>query len=105
MNENLFIIVIVCLSPLLILAWLNILYLILNRRKNANQDISILSIISLYLFSLVPIGFFVGYHLMNGKVKNIDNKAFKYSEGVRSNGNLILIISIASTLFSIINLI
>lgn len=104
MNNNLFTIVIVCLSPLLILAWLNILYLIFNRRKDTNQDISILSIMSLYLFSLVPIGFLVGYHLMNGRIKNLENKDFKYSQSVRSNGNLIFIISIASTLFSIINL-
>lgn len=104
MNENLFVIVAIILSPLLVLAWINIFYLFLNRRKDTNQNISILSIVSLYLFSLVPIGFFVGYHLMNGKVKNLNEKGFKYSEGVRVNGNLILIVSIASTLLSILNL-
>jgi len=100
MNENLFIVLIVALSPLLVLAWINILYLIFNRKKDVNQD---LSIISLYLFSLVPLGLFIGYHLMSKKVKTKDNN-YKYSEGIRSNGNLILIISIASTLFSLINL-
>lgn len=104
MNEKLFVIVAITLFPLLVLAWLNILYLILNRQKEANQNISIISLTSLYLFSLVPIGFFVGYHLMNGKVKNLDTEDFKYSEGVRNNGSLMLIISIASTLLSIINL-
>ena len=104
MNENLFIVVIVVLSPLLLLAWFNILYLFLSKKKEANQDLSIISIISLYLFSLVPVGLFVGYYLMSKKVKTTDSPNYKYSEEVRSNGSLILIISIASTLFSLLNL-
>ncbi len=94
---------IIVLSPLFALAWINIFYLIFNKKKDVNQDLSITSIMSLYLVSLVPLGLFIGYHLMNKKVKTKGNN-YKYSEGIRSNGNLILIISIASTLFSLINL-
>jgi hypothetical protein len=103
MNEILFTPLIIILLPIFIVAWANILYLIFNRKKEINQDLSIMSIMSLYLFSLVPLGLFVGYHLMNKKVKTKDGN-YKYSEGIRQNGNLILIISIASTLFSLINL-
>lgn len=102
MNGNLFIII---LSPILLLAWINIIYLIFNKKKETHQDLSIISITSLYLFSLVPLGLFVGYHLISKKIKAIDNHDYKYSRPVRSNGNLILIISIASTLFSLINII
>lgn len=102
MNENIFIIAVIILSPLLVLAWVNLLYLIFNRRKDVNQDLSILAIISLYLLSLVPIGVFVGYHLMYKKIRS--TAEFKYSKSIRDNGSLILIIGIASTIFSLINL-
>ena len=102
MNENIFITVVVLLSPILVLAWVNLFYLIFNRSKEANQDLSILAIISLYLLSLVPIGVFVGYHLMYRKIKSTGE--FKYSKSIRNNGSLILIIAIASTIFSLINL-
>jgi hypothetical protein len=103
MNENLFITAIIILSPLLILAWINLFYLIFNRRKDTNQDLSILSMVSLYVFSLVPIGMFIGLHLSNQKIKVIND--YKYTKNIRDNGNLILIISIFSTLFSLINLV
>jgi hypothetical protein len=103
MNENLFITAIIILSPLLILAWINLFYLIFNRRKDTNQDLSILSMASLYVFSLVPIGMFIGLHLRNQKIKVIND--YKYTKNIRDNGNLILIISIFSTLFSLINLV
>lgn len=103
MNDTLLIVLTILLSPLLVLAWINFFYLIFNKKKDINQDLSIASIMSLYLFSLVPLGLFIGYHLTNKKVKTKDYN-YKYSEGIRSNGNLILIISIASTLFSLINL-
>jgi len=103
MNENLFITAIIILSPLLILAWINLFYLIFNRRKDTNQDLSIIAILSLYVTSLVPLGIFVGYHLVYKKIK--PTTEFKYSKSIRNNGDLILIISIASTLFSLINVI
>lgn len=102
MNENLFIIVLLVLSPIILLAWINIFYLIFNKRKDANQDLSIVALVSLYLTSLAPIGAVIGFHLMNKKIKS--TKEFKYSESIRSNGNLILIISIASTVFALIKL-
>lgn len=104
MKEYFLIVLIGVLSPFLVLAWVNILYLIFNKKKDINQDLSIISIISLYFFSLVPLGLFIGFHLMSKKMKTKENN-YKYSDGVRSNGNLILIISIASTLFSLINLV
>ena len=102
MNEKLFITLVVVLSPLLVLSWVNILYLIFNRRKDVNQDLSLVSVVSLYLFSFVPLGLFVGYHIMSKKITLGDD--YKYSKVIRTNGSLILIISIASTLFSFINL-
>jgi hypothetical protein len=102
MNENIFTSLVIILSPILIFAWVNLLYLIFNRRKDANQELSVLALISLYLLSLVPIGVFVGYHLMYKKIKSTTE--FKYSKNIRSNGSLILIIAIASIMFSLINL-
>ena len=102
MNENIFITIIIVLSPLLVLAWVNFFYLIFNRKKETNQYLSLAAMLSLYIFSLVPIGMFIGYYLMNGKIRSASD--YRYSKSIRSNGNLILIISIASSLFSLINL-
>ena len=102
MSENFLISIILVLSPLLIFTWINLFYLIFNRKKDPNQELSLLAISSLYLTALVPLGLFVGFHLDNAKIKSINQ--FKYSKSIRSNGNLIFIISIFSTLFSIYNL-
>jgi hypothetical protein len=99
MTESIFTYILIIFSPLILMAWINFFYLILNRKKEPNQQLSLIAILSLYLLSLAPIGLFVGIHLNSRKIKDLNE--YKYSEAVRSNGNLIFIISIASTLISI----
>jgi len=94
----------IVLSPILLLAGINLIYLIFNRKDEVNQGLSLISIISLYLFAFVPLGIFVGGYLSMRKKNFHQEKQFKFSSAVRSNGSLIMIISIASTLFSILNL-
>ncbi len=94
----------IILSPILLLAGINLLYLIFNRKNEVNQDLSIISISSLYLFAFVPLGIFIGGYLSFRKKSFGEEKQYKFSDAIRSNGSIIMIISIASTIFSILNL-
>lgn len=94
----------IILSPILILSWINLFYIIFKNKKETNQDLTVASIILLYLFSLFPIGLFVGYYINNKKIKINNLREKKYSRRVQINGDLILIISISSTIFSILNI-
>lgn len=97
-------IIIILVLPIAILAFANLFRVIFNNNKQVNQDLSIISLILLYVFSLVPMGVFVGYFISNRKIKAGNVKGNKFSKLVQTNGDLILIISIASTIFSLINI-
>lgn len=94
----------IVLSPILLLAGINLIYLIFNRKDEVNQGLSIISISSLYLFAFVPLGILIGGYLSMRKKSFGEEKQYKFSSAIRSNGGLIMIISIASTIFSILNL-
>lgn len=88
-----------------LLAIIAFIFTLFYKRNELNTELPVIVVLTLYLFSLIPLGFFIGLYLAERKRRNVEGiKKFKYSKSVRNNGYIILCISVVATIVKISNL-
>jgi len=87
-----------------ILAYSSLVYILFFNRDKTNFQIKIFPQVFLYLFSLVPLGLFIGIFIESRKKIVDGKKVYKFSYQSRENASIIIIISVVSIFLSIYNL-
>jgi len=77
-----------------------IILIVFVKSNHHPKDAHLILIVGLYISSLTPLGIPVALYLNNRKVQDESmGRSYKYSYRLRQNANVILVVSIISTLF------